>query len=650
MWWFFKAIFPKSGEAVRNVHILFTISNIFSLDGGIKTMYYDYQHGKCYNLLPLWRQSNFGNNIENTVFGVYKYMATIDHNNKKRRRNANQRTTRRPAERERVQREHLERETRKLSFAELLGLILAVIGSFPDRLWARIRRIGVRIRTVIREHRAGNFPESNRLLVQLLLLIPGLFPMLRSRARELFIRRRGKRLRSSTAMAHTMRQTRMRPLAFVAGALVFASVAAFFSLYTTGTAVSYNGETLEVVGDAAQAKRIAASVEALTAETLGNSFSFSDDSLQYTSGLVRRSELGEIGNLEKELTDEVGLVTYGYSLYIDDELVGSTQYEGALEALIDQIKQSGVSEDTLSVDFVENVRISEGYVPTDSLVNLGYIAEVINSTKKDEVNYTVQRGDTWSKIASRNNLSNEELLALNPGYNINLINVGDELVLSKEVPYLTVKVTERQNYVDEVNYDIIYQDDDSMYQGDTRVIIKGEYGTADIVADVEYVNGVEVERTVISQVMLTAPKPETRARGTKERPSWMPTGSFRWPVSGRITSGFGYRNTGIRGASTNHKGIDVACAYGTPIAAADGGTVEYTGYKGAMGYTVIINHGNGYKTYYEHCSSFAVKSGVHVYKGQTIAYVGRSGVASGSHCHFGIEKNGTYVNPMNYLP
>ena len=537
-----------------------------------------------------------------------------------------------------------------ISFADLFAAFMAWLAVFPDAVWSRLRRIVPRTKAVLREHRAGRFPESNRRLVQLFLLIPGLYPMWRSLLRERFSRRRRRSLSLDTAVAaHTTRQNRLHPLAFVSAALIFAVAGAFFSLYTTGTAVSYNGQTLEIVDDPAEAKRIAAKVEGLTAETLG-SFTFAEDSIQYTSGLVRRSELGEVADLEKELTDEVGLVTYGYSLYIDDELVGTTEYKGAIEALLDQITRISTSEDTLSVDFVEDVRISEGYVPVDSLVNLGYIAEVINSTKVGEETYTVVKGDTWGQIAMDHDMSNAELLELNPGYNIDLINIGDELVLSREVPYLTVKVTERQNYVDEVNFDTIYVDDNTMYQGDTRVIEKGIFGTADVVADVEYVNGVEMQRTIISQVMLTAPKTETRARGTKERPSWMATGNFRWPVSGRITSGFGYRNTGIRGATTYHQGIDIACGYGTPIAAADGGTVEYTGYKGAMGYTVIIDHGNGFKTYYEHCSSFACSAGKHVYKGQTIAYVGSSGVSSGAHCHFGVLRNGTYVNPMNYLP
>lgn len=537
-----------------------------------------------------------------------------------------------------------------LSLSAFFISLFAFLGSFSDQLWHRIRRIGPRFRALRREHKAGNFPESDRRLIQFFLLIPGLLSMWKALLKERLFRRRGERLRFTTSLASYAPQgRRIHPVAFVTAALLIAALAAFLSIYTPATTILYKGEPLETVLDGAEAHKIAAKVEHLTAETLGNAFTFEADSIQYSTGLVRRSDLDQIDDLEQALTNEIGLVTYGYSLYIDGTLIGSTQYEGALEALLEQVQQISVSADTLSVDFIETAEIVPGYVPTDSLVNLGHIAETINSTKVDEVTYTVVSGDTWSKIAARNDMSNEDLLALNPGFDVNKIHVGDELVLSKEIPYLTVTVTERQNYVEEVNYDIVYQDDSSMYQGDTRIIEKGAFGSADVVADVVYVNGVETERTVISQVMLTAPKTETRARGTKERPSWMPTGNFRWPCSGRISSYFGYRNTGIRGASTYHQGIDIACAYGTTIVAADGGTVEYTGYKGAMGYTVIINHGNGYKTYYEHCSTFACKTGQHVYKGQAIAYVGRSGVTSGAHCHFGIQKNGTYVNPMKYL-
>lgn len=527
---------------------------------------------------------------------------------------------------------------------EHMALVFSTLG-------ARIRRIGPRARTVMRESRARNFPESNRFLVQVFLVIGGMFPMWRSLLHERVMAHR--RQRSHAAGEHEDRwrrhARRVNPFYFIGGAAVVAAIALFFSFYTLGTTVEYNGSVVDTVASAAQARKAASKLESITTETLGKSYEIAKDAIHYSTAFVRRSDVTDSTTFEQDLADELGQVTYGYSLYVDDELIGSTQYAGALDELLKQIKQVYASADTLSVDFVENVRIAEGYVPTDSVMNLGEIAEILNSTKSGEVTYTVVKGDTWGQIANNNGMTAAELEALNPGYDINRIHIGDALTLSNAVPYLTVKVTERQNYVEDVNYDVNYVSDSSMFQGDERVISKGSFGKADIVADVTYVNGEEQERTVISSVTLSDPVAETRARGTKVRPTWYPTGSFRWPCSGRITSYFGYRSTGIRGATSNHKGIDIACSYGTPIYAADGGRVTYAGYKGAMGYVVIIDHNNGYVTYYEHNSSLLVSAGQTVYKGQQVAKAGRSGVASGVHCHFGIQRNGSYVNPLNYL-
>ena len=557
-------------------------------------------------------------------------------------------TTRR---RERTQRSSSPKRGGGHGISEWLRALLAHAALFFATLGQRIRRIGPRARTVMRESKARNFPESNRFLVQVFLVIGGMFPMWHSLLHEkLQVRRRQRNHAAGThADRWRRRARRVNPFYFIGGAAVVAAVAIFFSFYTLGTTVEYNGNVVDTVASASQARKAAAKLESVTTETLGKSYEIAKDAIHYSTAFVRRSDVTDTTTFEQDLAEELGQVTYGYSLYIDDELVGSTQYAGALDELLEQIKQMYVSADTLTVDFVENVRIAEGYVPTESVMNLGTIAELLNSTKAGEVTYTVVKGDTWGQIANNNGMTAAELEALNPGYDINRIHIGDALTLSNAVPYLTVKVTERQNYIEDINYDVNYVNDSSMYQGDERVISKGTYGSADIVADVTYVNGEEQERTVISSVTLTDPVAETRARGTKVRPTCYPTGSFRWPCSGRITSYFGYRNTGIRGATSNHKGIDIACARGTPIYAADGGRVTYAGYKGAMGYVVIIDHNNGYVTYYEHNSSLLVSAGQTVYKGQQIAKAGRSGVASGVHCHFGIQRNGTYVNPLNYL-
>ena len=518
-------------------------------------------------------------------------------------------------------------------------------------LGQKLKAIHGKVRKAVHESRERNFPESNGVAGQLLLLLCGLAAYWGALGREKLrlARRSHIRRTGGPSRAAKWRRKKYYPLAFGGAALVIAATAVFVSRYTFGTTVIYEGQALDTVASELEAKRVTASIADITSETLGKTFTFSDSSIQYTSGLVERSAIVDRAELEEELTDEMGLVTQGYSLYINDELIGSTQYEGALEGLLDQLKESYISEDTLTVDFVEDVRIAKGYVPTESIMNLGQIAEILNSTKEGEVTYTVVKGDTWSGIANSHGMTTKELLAINPDFDINRLQIGDELTLSNAVPYLTVMVTERQNYVEDIQYDITYTDDATMYKGDYKVLSKGVYGTADVVADVTYVNGEETERTVISSVTLTEPVTEQRAQGTKARPSWYPTGSFRWPTSGRITSYFGYRNTGIRGASTNHKGIDISVSYGTPIYAADGGVVSFSGYKGAMGYVVIIDHQNGFKTYYEHNSSLLVSAGQTVYKGQQVAKAGRSGVANGVHCHFGIQYNGTYYNPLNYL-
>ena len=128
-------------------------------------------------------------------------------------------------------------------------------------------------------------------------------------------------------------------------------------------------------------------------------------------------------------------------------------------------------------------------------------------------------------------------------------------------------------------------------------------------------------------------------------------GGYIWPVDSRyITSTVGGRNSPGGVGSTNHKGIDIAVPRGTPIYAADGGTVTYSGWMSGYGYLVQIDHGNGYVTRYGHNSSLTVSVGQHVYKGQQVARAGSTGNSTGNHCHFEVRYNGVAKNPLNYLP
>ncbi len=129
------------------------------------------------------------------------------------------------------------------------------------------------------------------------------------------------------------------------------------------------------------------------------------------------------------------------------------------------------------------------------------------------------------------------------------------------------------------------------------------------------------------------------------------TGVFGWPVPSctYITSRFGLRVHPITGEQKNHSGIDIGADYGAAIVAADGGTVSLAGVKGGYGNCVMINHGNGYVTLYGHMSSVSVSSGQVVSKGETIGYVGSSGVATGPHCHFEIFSGGSRIDPEQFF-
>ena len=519
------------------------------------------------------------------------------------------------------------------------------------RLAARLRTLRAKAKQLSYAKKAHQFPESDHPAAQLFLLGIGSLPRLGSALREKWMHRRKFRIHLSARLQARVDKLRLHPAVFLGSAVAVAAVAIVLSLYTVGTSVSYDGVDIGTVSGRSVVRRSVSQLESVTRQTVGDAaYTLDTSRLQTKTRVVPRKQLTSRADFLDHLTDQVGLVDEGYALYVDGELTAATTFSGALEELLQQLKNGYVTANTVDCYFKEQIEIRHEYVKKEYMMNLGYIAELLNDTKQGEEIYTVQAGDVWGQIANDHGMLINELLALNPGYDVDRIHVGDQLTISNAVPYLTVVDVERQSGVQDIPYEVEYQDDSSLYVGDTRVLSAGVYGKADVTANVTYINGEETNREVVASVTLSEPVAELQARGTMERPTWLPTGSFRWPCSGRISSRFGYRNTGIAGASTYHKGIDISNSYGTPILAADGGTVTYAGWMSGYGYLIIIDHGNGYETYYGHNSSLVASVGEKVYKGQQVARMGSTGISSGNHCHFGVKKNGTFVNPLNYLP
>lgn len=177
-------------------------------------------------------------------------------------------------------------------------------------------------------------------------------------------------------------------------------------------------------------------------------------------------------------------------------------------------------------------------------------------------------------------------------------------------------------------------------------------GIADNIADAQseadyYAAEIQAQEEMIAAIKRA--EAEKAAAGIVDNP--YAGGVFTWPCpsSTRITSDYGTRISPTSGASSNHKGIDIGAAHGADIVAAADGTVKAATYSSAAGNYVMIDHGGGVYTVYMHASSLTVSTGQTVAAGQVIAKVGSTGISTGSHLHFGVSLNGSYVSPWSYL-
>ncbi|MBF2065468.1 MAG: peptidoglycan DD-metalloendopeptidase family protein [Calothrix sp. C42_A2020_038] len=151
------------------------------------------------------------------------------------------------------------------------------------------------------------------------------------------------------------------------------------------------------------------------------------------------------------------------------------------------------------------------------------------------------------------------------------------------------------------------------------------------------------------QEKITAAKAREAAAKALSKRFTEGTGIFGFPSNAPISSPFGYRNHPVLGYRRLHTGIDFAGAYGSPIRAADAGTVIFAGWYGGYGNAIIISHGKGITTLYGHCSQLFVSEGQTVQRGQHIAAVGSTGLSTGPHLHFEVRRDGTPTDPAAYL-
>ncbi len=234
--------------------------------------------------------------------------------------------------------------------------------------------------------------------------------------------------------------------------------------------------------------------------------------------------------------------------------------------------------------------------------------------------YVVEPGDTIEAIAEKFGITMDTVITANDLARPDMLDVGAELTI---LPVSGLVHT--------------------IAAGDTLVDIAAEYGVS--TETIAAYNGLSDPQSLRVGARLVVPEGRLQvarlSASTRGGARVAPPGTLQWPTVGNATSYF----------SAGHRGVDLAAASGTPVYAAEAGTVvaaRRDSYD--YGYHLIVDHGNGYTTLYAHLSAFYADYGERVVRGDAIGAVGSTGLSTGPHLHFEVWENGVKVNPFNYLP
>lgn len=360
--------------------------------------------------------------------------------------------------------------------------------------------------------------------------------------------------------------------------------------------------------------------------------------------LISKNKIAD-DELRNQIENSVTLTSKAFAITVDDKDIAFLKDRRSAEEILNKIKAPYVQneEDSANVGFLENVNIVERDISVNELKGPEEVFKNIILQNDQTKKYIVQEGDTITGIAAKFGLNAEDIQKANPDISIDSISIGQELSLMVPRYVINVKNRTYRTSEEKIAFEVEYEDTQELYRGESKVKVKGVEGRKLVKTELVSINGILEETNIISEDVIEAQKAEIVLRGTKERPRTVATGVLDKPSRGSLTSRFGER------WSRQHTGIDIAVPKGTPNKASDGGIVIFADWNGNYGKLVIIDHENGFTTYYAHNDTINVKKGQRVAKGDVIGTAGTTGRVTGPHLHFEVRKNGVPVNPLNYM-
>ncbi len=413
--------------------------------------------------------------------------------------------------------------------------------------------------------------------------------------------------------------------------------------------LTYRGETIGYIDNAMVYTRAA---EMAKDRVINVDNSFSVEAAPQMMIVFRRDQevLDETQVCEAILRTSGDSIVEASGLYVDDEFIGAMESTTEMQEIFDTIKDGYYDKNNPDerAEFIQDVKVVDGLYPAASVMEKQGMMDILTAEAVVKKTYTVQRGDTFSVIAVRYDMTSAELRAMNPDItNTNRLQIGDELVVQMPQPMLQVKKVETLRYSETIKHSTVYTNNPNKPLTYSVVKTKGSNGSKDVVKENVYINGVLAESTIVSETVTRQPVTQVVERGT-QRGNGIATGQMSWPVPSCSNMS--------RGWKPGHYALDIANGPVTvnwkPCIAADGGTVVAAGWNaagGGYGYSVIIQHANGLKTLYAHLNRVDVRTGQKVSRNEQVGLIGSTGNSSGPHLHFEVLRNGVRVNPLNYV-
>lgn len=447
----------------------------------------------------------------------------------------------------------------------------------------------------------------------------------------------------------------------IASLVILLNVVSLWSNTTFALELSYDGDVIGYVRTEAEYKQ----AREMAIERLDT---FYDDSASYDAikqaeyeiKPVKLSRINDARTICDKLIEESDYdITNACGIYIDGVFLCAVKNETDAVSVFDSIlAEYETGEANATVSFVEDIEYVQGLYPDNESVikDASYLSDKLNSKKSEASYYTVESGDSIVRIAQKLGLTTTEIFNLNPQLKGESIYVGQQILVASEVNFVRVQTTKTEIREAEIDYDTIKINTDSLYVGDSKVVVKGVKGVDEVTELVTYIDGVKVSTKEVSRKTVKEPVDEKIQVGTKKNyynsGGGNPYGgTLAWPAVGAtsVSSGYGYRS--LNGW---HGGIDLVRpggSMGCTVVAAESGVVTFAGWYGSGGNTIIIDHGNGISTLYAHMKTGSLKvvSGQRVTRGQAIGNIGDTGYVTGPHLHFEVRVNGTKVNPAPYL-